>query len=99
MRLTLTRSGGFAGLVRPPVTHDTAELPPASRAEVEKLVARARFFELPATLTVGAPQPDRFQHSLTIAADDGRQHTVSFSEEAASEELSRLVTTLQTLKK
>ena len=99
MRLTFVRSGGFAGIRRPPVTHDTARLAPAARAEVENLVARARFFELPSTLSVGAPHPDRFQLILTVAADDGREHTVSFSEEAASEELSRLVAVLQTIEK
>lgn len=71
MRLKLTRTGGFAGIKLPPVEVDTAKLPPKVARRVESLVAGANFFELPKTLSVKKPQPDRFQYSLQIAREDG----------------------------
>ena len=62
-------------------------------------MTQAGFFHLPETLAGEAPQPDRFQYRLTVAADDGREHTVAFAEEAASPALNELVAALQALKK
>ena len=98
MRLKLTRTGGFAGIKLPPVEVDTAKLPPKVARRVESLVAGANFFELPKTLSVKKPQPDRFQYSLQIAREDGREHCVTCDEEAAGSELRDLLYTVQNLK-
>jgi len=82
MRLTLVRSGGFAGLRRPPCTVDTAGLAPAAARRIADQLNRADFFRLKADL--GPPAgTDRFQYSLTVEHPDGRNHTVSFSEDNA----------------
>ena len=64
MRITLTRSGGFAGILPPPVTLDTAALPRGVARRIEELVASADFFNLPHTLAAPnqalEPTPNSF---------------------------------------
>ncbi len=95
MRLTLTRSGGFAGLLPPPVTLDTATLPRAVARRLERLIAAVDFFSLPPTLAARTRQPDRWQFTLSITSDEGREHTVTCDEEAASEPLLELIRAVQ----
>jgi hypothetical protein len=94
MRLTLTRSGGFAGLVRPPVTLDTSTLPDADARKIESLLESARFFQLPSVLPVAA-QPDRFQFTLEVERSDGVKHSVTFNEHAAGDELQEIIRRMQ----
>jgi len=94
MRLTLTRSGGFAGLIRPPVTLDTTKLPAADARKVEALLESARFFQLPSVLPAAA-QPDRFQFTLEVERSDGVKHSVTFSEQAAGDELQEIIRRIQ----
>jgi hypothetical protein len=95
MRLTLTRSGGFAGLLPPPVTLDTAALPRAAAKRIEELVASSDFFNLPHTMAAPTRQPDRLQFTVRIVKDDGQEHTVTCDEEAASEPFLELVRAVQ----
>ena len=95
MRVTLTRSGGFAGILPPPVTLDTAALPRGVARHIEELVASADFFNLPDTLAAPTRQPDRLQFTVRIVDDDGREHTVTCDEEVASEPFLELVRTVQ----
>jgi len=95
MRVTLTRSGGFAGILPPPVTLDTAALPRGAAKQIEELVASAVFFNLPHTLAAPIRQPDRLQFTVRIVNDDGREHTVTCDEEVASKPFLKLVRTVQ----
>ena len=95
MRLTLTRSGGFAGLLPPPMELDTAALPRPVAKQIEGLVASAGFFNLPKTLAAPTRQPDRLQFTVCIVGDDGREHTVTCDEEAAPEPFLELVSMVQ----
>ena len=95
MRLTLTRSGGFAGLLPPPVTIDTATLPRAVAEQIEGLVASADFFSLPHAVTAPIRQPDRLQFTLHIVNEDGQEHTVTGDEEAAAGPFFELVRSVQ----
>lgn len=88
MHVTLTRSGGFAGLTRTAAV-DGAALPAAERAALDGLVTSARFFALPATIP--APAPDRFRYRLTVEDDAGRSHTVVVDEAALSGPLRALI--------
>ena len=94
MRLTLTRSGGFAGLMRPPVTLDTSTLPPAEARKIESLLESAQFFQLP---SVGAAptQPDRFQFTLTVEQPNGTSHSATFAEQDAGAELKEIIRRIQ----
>ena len=95
MRLTLTRSGGFAGLLPPPVTLDTAALSGNVAKRIEGLVASAGFFNLPHTLAAPIRQPDRLQFTVRVVTDDGREHAVTCDEEVASEPFLELVRAVQ----
>lgn len=93
MRLTLTRSGGFAGLQRPPLTVDTEDMPPAQARLCEQLLREVRFFELP-TRQAEPEQPDRFQYAIEVVGECGPAHTVTFGEAGAPAlllELARLI--------
>ena len=93
-QLTLARSGGVAGIRPPPKVLDTAGLTAPAAQHIEELLVKAGFFALPAELPERSPTPDSFQHSLTVRHAGGREHTVTFTEGAASEalrELKRLV--------
>lgn len=83
MRVTLSRSGGFAGIRPPPVIVDTASLPPAQARRVEALVTGANFFELPEVISAPDPQPDRFQYTLSVTDNAGNTHAVTVDEQAA----------------
>lgn len=98
MRLKLTRTGGFAGITPPPVEVDTDMLSKKDAQYIESLVTGAKFFQLPQTLKAARPQPDRFQYSLHITDDDGRDHAVTCDEEAAPAELRELFHAVWNLK-
>jgi len=93
VRITLKRSGGFAG-IRTTASLDFSNLPKKKVAEAQALIDAAKFFDLPASIRPQRPQPDRFQFDLTIETDD-RAHTVSIAEEATSKELRALLAWLQ----
>ena len=99
MHLKLTRTGGFAGITPPPVEVDTSLLSIKDAKHVESLVAGAKFFDLPKTVESAKPEPDRFQYSLKVTHEDGRNHAVTCDEEAASEPLRQLFQAVQQLKR
>jgi hypothetical protein len=98
MHLKLMRTGGFAGISPPPKEVDTTSLSKKEAQRLESLVADAKFFELPKTIQSAGPQPDRFQYSLQVTHDDGRQHAISWDEAAAPESLRELLHAVQSLK-
>jgi hypothetical protein len=68
MRIALTRSGGFAGITQHREI-DTAQLAPADRSDIERLVARAQA-ESPSR----DGSPDAFEYEITI---DGHRYVTS----------------------
>lgn len=95
MRITVTRSGGYAGLSEAIADVDTATLPEAKRTRVESAIAACRFFTLPETVT-GGVGADMFRYEITIE-DSGRRHAVAFTDDdsPASAGLKRLVESVQ----
>ena len=91
MRITVSRTGGFAGIRQPPLVLDTATLAGAAKKYVEQLVADCDFFDLPATVSASEKSADQFLHHITIAGDDGREHTVALHADAASAPLRDLL--------
>ena len=93
MRITLERSGGVAN-VRRAVTVDAAALAPERAEELRRLVAAAGVATFPENPTPLAGRPDRFTYRLTVEDESGSR-AVTVSEEAASEEMQRLVDWVQ----
>jgi len=98
MRVTLTRSGGFAGIPRPPVVVDTAALPANRAAEGDAVFAKVPFSTLPASLP-GKPHPDRFNYVVEVEAADGHRRRVQFGEADASRELIAFVRWIEAVAK
>ena len=85
MRIQFERSGGFGGLlVRANI--DTASLPAEEADKLEKMVAEADFFSLPAHISSPSPGADQFQYKISIEEGD-RRHTVETSDQAAPDSL------------
>ena len=87
MRIQVVRSGGFAGLRRERAV-ETDQLSPDERVEFERLVAEARFFDLPARQTSGLP--DVIQYRVRVEVE-GRAHEVTADDQAADGALTALV--------
>jgi hypothetical protein len=77
MRIELRTSGGVAGIVRPPVVLDTAQLDPGEAAAIEALAEQVR--QPPG----GPPGPDRFQYDLRLGDRSVRLHEGALSPAAA----------------
>jgi hypothetical protein len=78
-QVTVRRSGGFAGRVV------TASVDPATHpdgSEISELAARVDLAEMPAT----APQPDRYNYTISIG-----DHELTVHEQDLSPDLARLV--------
>jgi hypothetical protein len=89
MRMTLERTGGFAGITMTKVV-DSTTLPDNEAKQLRHLVDAADFFRLPKTIKSNSPQPDRFQYELT-AEDNGKKHTVEVGEQAVPGTLRPLI--------
>ena len=89
MRISLERSGGFAGITTKTAV-DEKELAPDEAQKLRGLVEEADFFTLPKKTLPRSPRPDRFQYELSLE-ESGRQHTVTLSEETLPEKLKPLV--------
>ncbi|MES2569156.1 MAG: protealysin inhibitor emfourin [Verrucomicrobiota bacterium] len=78
MRIQITRSGGFAGLIESVVDVETGLLDPARRGAIEELVRAHRFFELPPRLAGDAEGADLFTYTVRITGKEC-SHCVEFS--------------------
>jgi hypothetical protein len=67
---------------------DSAALPSGEREALEALIARARFFELPARHA--SAHPDAFQYDLAIE-QEGRRHTICLGDRDAPADLKPLL--------
>jgi hypothetical protein len=74
MRITVTRTGGFAGLHQQLGPVETSSLDSEVADQVSRIVTESDFFNLPQSLQ-GSPVYDGFRYTVRI--DDGdREHTV-----------------------
>ena len=98
MKISVKRSGGFAGLSEDIASVDTAESDQATQRQIEQAVQAVRFFELPERLAGDSVGADLFQYEITISTGD-RRHTVAFVDDAsaATAPLRKLVDTLSQL--
>jgi hypothetical protein len=88
MRISLTRTGGLAGMRRT-ATVDTATLDRSRAEALERLCQQAEIESGSAPVRTGKA-PDRFHYTLTIE-EAGRLRTVNFGEEDAPDSVQRFV--------
>jgi len=89
MRITLERTGGFAGR-RVQIDLDSRALPAPRARQLRSLLAKSRFFDLPVLLDAGAPGADRFHYRVTVE-EDNRSHTVDAGEAAVPDDMRPLL--------
>ncbi|PMB40712.1 hypothetical protein CEN40_21600 [Fischerella thermalis CCMEE 5205] len=89
MRISLQRTGGFAGISKKVIV-DTAKLPPEETQQLSQLLEAANFYSLPPKINAPANQPDRFQYTI-IVEENNQQHTLTVGEAALSETLKSLI--------
>ncbi len=77
MRISIKRTGGFAGLTEEVAQIDTKDLDTQNGAKVEQLVQKIEFFDLPATVSGGEIGADMFHYEVKIEKD-ALEHSVSF---------------------
>lgn len=82
MKISVERSGGFAGLTEQIASVDTAALEGAKAELLENLIESAGFFGLPAVIPGVAVGADLFQYHITVV-DGPRHHSVAFVEDDA----------------
>lgn len=93
MKIYFRQTGGIAGM-RLSATLDTETLPPGKARALEKLVARAHFFDLPSKIPPPGPGADRFQYVITV--ESGRRcHTVELIDGAIPKALEPLLQALR----
>jgi len=98
MKITVTRSGGFAGIVEDLLTVDTEELDESVAEEVQQLVSKAGLFSLPDFVSGEAVGADYQRYEIEAAEGEVR-HRVQFQDDESPETapLRRLVDDLRAL--
>ena len=79
MKITITRSGGFAGISEPVGTVDTSALDATSGREIEQQVIETDFFSMPENSPATEAGADLFRYEVTVS-DQGQQHTVRLTD-------------------
>lgn len=97
MQVTVTRTGGFAGVHQQLGPVDTSRLDREIADQVERTLTELDFFNLPERLPTSDTVYDGFFYAVEVAAD-GRDHTVRTEDGAADPaaiELRRLIGLLE----
>lgn len=92
MRITVTRTGGFAGLHQQLGPVETSSLDSEAADQVSRIVTESDFFHLPESLQ-GSPVYDGFRYVVRVA-DGDREHAVAIegmSEDPAVGRLHELI--------
>jgi len=98
MKITVKRTGGFAGLTENITDLDTSQLESGTAEKVAAKVRKIGFFDYPAIVAAAAFGADMYQYEITVT-DGPRHHSVAFSEGASeAAPLLDLVETLENVK-
>jgi hypothetical protein len=90
MKVQMKRSGGVAGLLRPPLAVDSDALSAEEARKLHELVAAADFFNLPARGPIPPRGADRFHYTLTVEAGE-RTHQIQICEGEVPDSLQPLL--------
>ncbi len=81
MRITVKRSGGFAGLTENIADLETGQMGPDTGAQMSAKVASVGFFGYPAEVVGGVVGADMYRYEITVT-DRPKRHAVAFGETA-----------------
>lgn len=95
MKISVKRSGGYAGLTENIADLDTTQLEETAAQQVKQLVESVGLFDLPSTIAGGALGADFFHLEITVTQGN-RQHTIAFDDDdtPATAQLRKFVETL-----
>jgi hypothetical protein len=91
MRVLLQQEGGLAGLVRPPLAVDSAQLAPEQQRELDRLMVECDFFHLPSdgpTSPQGAA--DYVTYTLTVEREQ-QIHSIRVTDPVTDAALAALI--------
>jgi hypothetical protein len=94
MKISVTRGGGFAGLVTTR-TVTSESLSPDDANTLRKKVEEA--FRLSASLGSQKKLPDSYDYAVTVEDDEGHKRTLALSEENLSEPIWALISWIDAL--
>jgi hypothetical protein len=95
MKVTLAKHGGLAaGIRRPPLEVDSADLPVAAAAELERLVAEAKAAPEAQGERPGRAR-DAMSYTITVEEEDGEPTVLRHSDVSEASALSALLQWLQ----
>ncbi len=80
MRIFFQRTGGFAG-TKLEGSLDSSALPASQARQLQQLLKKSCFFDLPPILKSDRPDSDRFSYKVTVETEEGI-HTVEAGEAA-----------------
>jgi hypothetical protein len=91
MRVVLQQEGGFAGLVRPPLVVDSAQLALAQQRDLDRLMVECDFFHLPSGEPI-APQgaADYVTYTLTVEREQ-QSHAIRVTDPVTDAALAALI--------
>lgn len=99
MKITLIRSGGLAYIpaLNKPISIDTALIDSKIANELEILIQKARFYNLPERINI--PKKGAADHRMyTITVQDGsRTHTIQFTDPIIDPALNGIISRLEAL--
>jgi hypothetical protein len=96
MQITVTRTGGFAGVHQQLGPVETSSLDPEVADQIDRILSELDFFNLPESLPAAHNISDGFFYAVQVVADD-RDHTVRTedgSDDPAAIELRQLISLL-----
>lgn len=99
MHIEFKTEGGIAyipGLSQPTFI-DSKDLSKEQLEELQRLITEARFFDLPPNLSSSSPGAADYQKYTITIEQDGRQHTVHFTDTADNPALKKLFAFLNSL--
>jgi len=82
MKISIRRSGGFAGISEEITSLDTGKLNQAAAQGVENLVRELDLFNLPTNPPGQKVGADFLKYEITVS-DRGKQHTIIFNDDDA----------------
>jgi hypothetical protein len=91
MRVVLQQEGGFAGMVRPPLVVDSAQLALEQQRELDQLIVACDFFHLPADGSIPSQgAADYMIHTLTVEREQ-QTHSIRVTDPVTDAALAALI--------